>query len=120
MFSLWDQFKEIFFRRVSVKVIPKTFPDPYFPTEQEHFAAYGRYLDEDPDNKDISYSEFKVRYGTCLIEEHCGDCICVPSTCMRCYAEDLYAIKSTVTWCKCYYYANDSDKHEEHRGIFVM
>ncbi len=31
---------------------------------------------------------------------HCGDCISVPATCIRCYAEDLFKIPNTANWDK--------------------
>jgi hypothetical protein len=119
MLPLWNKFRKIFLRRKKVFVKPETHPAPYFPTEREHWDAFQRYKLENPsDHRD--YKVFKFRYGTFLTEEHCGDCVCLAATCMRCLAEDLYAYKSTVTWCRCYYFVNEEDKCKSHKGIYVV
>ena len=61
---------------------------------------------------DYPYEKFKKDFSEYLKEEHCGDCICVPCTCMRCFAEYFYKLESTVTWCKsCEFYVNKSCDH---------
>ena len=35
-----------------------------------------------------------------LSEEHAGDCVALPCSCMRCWAENNYGIPATATWGK--------------------
>ena len=44
------------------------------------------------------YEEFKKNSIIDLSDAHCGDCVYIPTTCMRCYSERLYDIPNTTTW----------------------
>lgn len=44
-------------------------------------------------NFDIDSPEIQFLFHS-LDDEHCGDCICVPMTCTRCYAESLLGIST--------------------------
>ena len=41
---------------------------------------------------------FKVCQEQNLAGAHCGDCVAVSGSCLRCIAEELYKVPSTVTW----------------------
>jgi hypothetical protein len=65
---------------------------------------FKRWEDGDP-NKTLwelvfPYDSFKARMISNLADRHGGDCIYAPSSCVRCYAEELYEILPTATWCK--------------------
>lgn len=46
----------------------------------------------------MTYEKFKADWGWALNESHDGDCTSAPGPCIRCHAEDLYEIPSSVTW----------------------
>lgn len=54
--------------------------------------------DQEPFEKIISFNDFKDRYSPYLNSPHDGDCTRVAASCMRCCAEELYDIPSTVIW----------------------
>lgn len=54
--------------------------------------------DKEPLEKLHPYDKFKEWQLESLSDMHCGDCVAVPSSCMRCHAEDLYDIPDTATW----------------------
>ena len=45
-----------------------------------------------------TFDEFKASSLADLADNHGGDCTAVPCGCIRCHAEDLYDLPSTVTW----------------------
>ena len=83
----------------------KYHPPDYIPTERENRIAFLHYaLSIDDFGRmwlgQFTYQNFKDKWLPVLQEEHCGDCVCVPSSCSRCWAEHIYQLQSTVTWCK--------------------
>lgn len=45
-----------------------------------------------------TFAEFKAGMEKDLADHHGGDCTAIACSCIRCWAEDLYDIPSTVTW----------------------
>lgn len=56
------------------------------------------WLDRDDIGSDIgAYIEHTARiYREALLDCHCGDCTCVPATCMKCVAEETLGMPSTT------------------------
>ena len=53
--------------------------------------------DDEPWEIYYSYEKFRENQIKYLSDRHCGDCVAVPCSCVRCHAEDLYG-QDTVTW----------------------
>lgn len=46
----------------------------------------------------ISREDFEKKVLTGLADMHNGDCISMPSTCTRCFAEELFGLENTARW----------------------
>lgn len=64
--------------------------------EQQDFKWCDKY-DFYGENVDTYVEEQAVKCEQWLIEEHCGDCTCVPAPCIRCYAEARLGFSTTET-----------------------
>ncbi len=60
----------------------------------------GPFEDEDYEMNNLvgDLETFKKNWGTSLKEEHGGDCVAQSASCIRCYAEELYDLPSSITW----------------------
>ena len=79
--------------------------DPEY-AERELALLLSKLFDKEPSSDDEfwetmhSFDEFKKNHIRYLSEAHMGDCVCLPCSCSRCHAEQLYAVPLTATWSK--------------------
>jgi hypothetical protein len=98
--ELDDRDKEVFRLKVKIKMLEEVIGtawvylkdddskrDKEYAIQQLHDAAFTDDFEEEVDQQYEWYLH-------ALSEPHCGDCTCVPATCMKCLAEDIAGVNT--------------------------
>lgn len=116
--ELDEQDKQVFWLKIKIEELQNRLFSTHFNLTVEHHLDIDRakkncnpedYIQEDNEEKvavdkrvDMLFECFTNE----LMGEHCGDCTCVPCSCLKCRAEDILGINTLGTF---------PDKHELHQ-----